>query len=1158
MAGKSYNTDIWTNYLLQNVRGYHFPNVQTLDSENNESEYQIFEVLVSETIQILYPDYCWRVTPYRGDGGIDFIGEREMRAMPTMFHIAPLVIYGQVKRRKRGFQEEQLIDATNKMIRYYMKHDRQKKSIQQLIHVVSSDCPIKQQIEEEIPNASSLAYVVTVINAEELFRLWANNPGFLNALLPNGYLSEQREKFLNAIEELYNVPSQMYTSEVTIDTPVYLNQAFDVEIVLTSLLSFPIPLTLRWIPVNGISPYLIFPQGLLKNDSDFKITLLHGYRLTMRLKSTAEGIQDLGKLRISTVFGSKVTDITLGTIDVKPTYNLAYFELPLLCSDKYFREDIDASTPNLSFYSVVGEGGIGKSTFLQEMMYYAVNYGYQTIHVKHECRRGDETDFWQNIFQQLAGGETGALIFQESFVMQLKEFMGSYYRNEWGTAIQELLETGTTKMSAELLNGWLCLSILAADKHPLFIWISNMHWCSTYTIDLFLRYLKLLKQNTNYFSNKIIIAFEGRTEETLDEKPQHIIPIEWLKFQKNAILREIRLHKWSDKQCRQYVDAMFALEHSSETYQESSRKLRQYIIDNGAGNPMHMYELVRYLIQKKNIICQKNGRIQILSSIIQPDVNTKILEIIKSRVTYYRKYYPDLIDFLILGAYLDDWNDFHQYVIYFCRNYMENNRGITEIKHTLYEMGFATINPQNGFFSFAHEHYKTVFSEEVLSLDESVEKLFEWSRTTNILLSPQMEARLLLLYHTINYDKVCKLLLDTLNKDISDSAYFETLYLLEKVPSQILEKYGMPLYHLYRLLESACMLMGNWETAEEYVNLVKKIDEDSPAYQIDLLFSRKSLANNYSFRMCFDAAQEECEDAVNNLEDYLSVEPEMTEEERKALYRELCLLKNRLAIIYFLSGRHKAAWELMREALYMSCQKRDHYVIYHIQYEMGLWVLRSDPELGCMMICNAYENLPLTEALPGTQEMDLLRADCHIAQLKVASKNREFSKTLLKEVKKDALEACRRLTLANERLESILHHALYAIVAVIERNTRVALKYFQEAAEVAYQANMSHEKWKMHLNMAQCYCLLLDEDPLLSEEYQTNISFHLRETANILEESLQENIYVHDTFQKVIAFPQEVVRQLSERIMPPEITGHWPGYCGNFIEVYHYFFFLLD
>lgn len=1158
MASKSYNNEIWTNYLLQKVKGHYFSNIRTMDSENNESEYQIFEVLVSETIQILYPDYRWHVTPYRGDGGIDFFGEHEIQAMPRMFQIAPLVIYGQVKRKARGFQQEQLIDATNKMIRYYMKHDRQKKSIQQLIHVVSSDGTIKQQITEEISNASSLIYVVTVINAEELFRLWANNPEFLNTLLPGTYLSEQREIFLNAINKLYKTPTQICTTEVSIDTSVYLNHVFNVEIILNSLLTFPIPLILNWIPSDEIQSYLISPQRLLKKDAGFEITLLHGYRLTMRLKAVEEGVQNLGKLQISTVFGNKVADIALGSVDVQPAYAPAYFELPVISSDKCFREDIDDSSPNLSFYSVVGEGGIGKSTFLQEMMYYAVNYGYQIAQVEHECRRDDETDFWQKLFQQLIGFESGTLIFQESFTTQLKEFMGSYYRDEWDIAIHELMETGNTKMSAELLNCWLCLSILAVDKHPLFIWISNMHWCSAYTIDLFLRYLKLLRQNSGYFRNKIIMAFEGRTEEVLEEKTHHLIPIEWLKFQKNSTLEEIRLHKWNDKQCRQYVDTLFATEYSSEIYQQSSRKLRQFIIDNGAGNPMHMDELIRYLTQKKNIVYQKNGRIKVLSSIIQVEANTKILEIIRTRITYYRKLYPDLIDLLVLGAYLDDWDDFHQYTSFFCRNYIEKNGEMAKIERTLYEMGFVTFHQKNMFFSFVHEHYKTAFSEEVLSSDDSIEKVFEWSHVSGILLSPQMEARLLLLYHVVDYDRVCRVLLDTLNEDMPYSVYFETLHLLEKIPSQILLKHGMPLYHLYHLLENACMLMGSWKTAEEYVNLIKKIKEDSSAYQIDLLFSRMNLSNNYSFRMCFDAAQEECKEAVSSLETYLSMEPEMTTSERKTLYRELCLLKNRLAIIYFLSGRHEAAWALSGEALYLAGQKQDHYAKYHIQYEVGLWVLRSDAELGYALIRDAYKELPLTEELPGTQEMDLLRADYHIAQLKIASKSGEFSEALLNEIKKNTLEACKRLTLAHEHLESILHHALYGIVAVIEYNTQSALKYFQEAAEIAYQANMPHEIWKMHLNLAQCYCILLQEEPSLMEEYQTNISFHLQETADILEESLKENIYVHDTFQKVIAYPREIVRQLSDGIMPPKIAGHWPEYCGNFIKVYDYFFFLLD
>lgn len=1153
MQKSSLDADIWKEYLLKKLKGHYFPNAKTLYSKNANEDFQIFEVLVSETIQLLYPDYFWHTTPAQGDGGVDFYGEQEARPMPALFQMPSRIIYGQVKRKKASFRQEELINSTNKMIRYYFSNDIQKKSLQQLIHVISSDGTIALKLGDTIEYKDSLIYVVTTINSEDLFRLWACNPKFLKTILPERQMEHQRDIFLKEINKIYKPHAPSYTSQISINSTVYCGQPFEVSITFTSCVPFPMQFSAAWIQDTEAPIYLVAPQGLFQQYGDYSFSLLHSYRLTLQFKSATPGVHCLGYLRITAQFGTGIDEIALGNIEIKRAFMPAYFELPNHELDERLCRELDNHDPDLSFYAVVGEGGIGKSSFLQEISDYAINCGYRSITVKHPCEITDEADFWRELFQQLMGPSDGELSFHDTIMSELRTAMGVYYQESWKDILLELFQSGSMKRSGELLDCWLCLSILAVDREPIFLWISNMHWCSCAAIEIFHRYLKILQQNRNYFRNKLIIVFEGRTEETLKTETKRVIPFEWITFQKSHILKQIRLRKWSKPLCRQYINALLNREEASDSYLEQSYKIRQFLITYGSGNPMHINELIRYLEQRKNLEYQDDGKLTILSSVIIVPEHTLILDIIRARVAYYRKISPLLVDFLILGAHLIEWPFFRQYAVFFYRQYDGNPDDI------LAEMGFVTLNPKTGNFSLIHEHYKTILLQTTLSCDHSVTDCLDWAQTAGIQVPVHIECRLRLLCQNINYTDVCSLLLAALKSESDDLISFELLQLLEQIPGNTLEECGMPLYHLYRMLESSCMGMGNWETAEQYVQSLKQLKGDTPSYYIDLLFARKSLSNNYSFRMKFEYAQEECEEAIIDLENYLLSEPEMTADEKRTLKRELCMLKNRLSIIFFLSGKHKKARDKVEEALLLAQRENDQYVKYHIQYEMGLWELRSNPQQGLALISEAYNKLPQVELLAGTQEMDLVRADYLMAQLKVAGIAGRFPMDMLRTVKKEAAEGCRRLSNTRERVESMLYHTIYGIVAIIEGNLQEALRYFQMGAEIAYQASLVHMIWKMHLNLAQCYCLLLqDQSASLYEEYQHNMQFHAEEALMVLNQALLENARIHGTFQKVLAYPMALAEQFMKQPEIPQLSGISSDYCGIHINYQGYAFFLLD
>ncbi len=1147
------NTAIWKGYLLQKVKGKYFPNASTLREEDAEKDFQVFEVLVSETIGSIYSNYHWHTTPANGDGGVDFWGEQPARPMPEPFQMPPLIIYGQVKRKQSRFRQEDFINSTNKMIRYYYKTDLQKRSLYQLIHVISSDFPFQQELKQEFEYKDSLYYVITTIDAKEMFHIWARAPTFLRHILPTCQLNIERERFIETVAALYSEQKHAYGIDISVQAPVFCGRPFEVIVTLMSQVQFPTQLLAKWIPDSQASIYLVSPQGLLERYNGFPILLLRNYRLTLQCKSAIPGTQNLGYLHIKTRFGGDIEEIPLGKVEVKCALAPAYFELPNLNPDKLLRSELDGQNTSMSFYSLVGEGGIGKTTLLQELSNYAVNCGYRCIAVEHPCELTDEADFWWQLFRQLIGPIGATLSFTEMMVEELRAVMGAYYRESWTTALQELFQTGSLQQLGELMECWLCLSIIAADSGPLFIWFSNMHWCSPGAIDLFRRYLKDLQRNQSFFNHKIVIVFEGRTEEALNASTSGAIPYEWLNFQKNPIFKEIRLGKWTKAQCRQYIDALLVREEAGQVELEQCIRIRQFLLARGNGNPMHINELIRFLKQQGNLEYRDDGRLRVNSSIVAVPMDGKLLDIIRRRAAYYRRALPELSDFLILGAHLVDWPAFQQYAACFRRQSSDDLDSILE------EMGFVKMDRVSGSFSFVHEHYKTVFLQMSLFDDSSVHKCLQWAKEAGINVPAQIECRLRLLCQNVRYPEICGRLLTGLLEANGDLAYFEILQLLERIPRDILETNGMPAHRLYRLLMSACMEMGNWETAERYVHALKEMEDDSPAYQIDALFARKYLSNNYSFRMKFDCAQEECEDAVTELEHYLLQSPPMTPEEKRALTRELCLLRNRLSIIYYLSGNHEDAIAMDHTAMKIACEENDLYVKYHIQYEQGLRDLRDNPERGLALIQEAYLRLPQVEQLLGTQEIDLVRADYLMAQLKSASMDGIFPKELLIEVKRDAAEGCRRLSISREHVESLMHHAIYAIVSVIEGQLQEAIRYFQAAAEIAYRASLVHMIWKMHLNIAQCYCLLLrNQEGDLAEEYRRNIHFHAQETVTVLEGALQENIRLRSSFQTVLEYPLALARQFVDGVSEPHLSGLSTDYCGIHIQYQAYAFFILD
>lgn len=70
------NKTIWETVLLKNVKGANFQNVKTIPDIDGalERKYQVFEVLVAETLAQIRPEVKWEITYGNKDDGIDIKG----------------------------------------------------------------------------------------------------------------------------------------------------------------------------------------------------------------------------------------------------------------------------------------------------------------------------------------------------------------------------------------------------------------------------------------------------------------------------------------------------------------------------------------------------------------------------------------------------------------------------------------------------------------------------------------------------------------------------------------------------------------------------------------------------------------------------------------------------------------------------------------------------------------------------------------------------------------------------------------------------------------------------------------------------------------------------------------------------------------------------
>lgn len=1132
--------------LKKKILGRDFDGAQTVREEDASNQFQLFEVMIGETINAIYDDFIWYTSSIQGDGGIDFYGEKIARDLPFNWKSPPLIIYGQVKYRSGAIRKSEIENATKAIIDYHRENTLQKKSIYEIIHVIKSSKLIDISYGEtvSVSNIDTRHYILNIINAEDFFKIWILNKDFLRKILPNSLSTEEYKiitGFFNGIKYGW---SELIETTISVDYNQSIERTFMCNITFKNKIYISTEFIIKLVPSKGNVLNVVQPVKLLSAEG-LRIKILKSYNLQIHFLPTVLGHASLGVLQVFDTDMNLLFQNELGAVDVDSRFNPTYFSAPNSSISEEIKKEFFNESDKLAIYSLTGEGGIGKSTFVNDITVFGANHGFKTINYEHLCKLIDDNMVLVELFLYVIGIDDLDFLTLEDKMQQVKKFFGVYFNDDWEHQLKNFLNTGYYTNLNILIDCWLSALLLVTDKQPIFIHLSNLHWSSPNLIIFFNSLVKALRNKSSYFNKKVIIIFEGRTSEIIYDDFKRHIPHEWIDFTQNGYTKNINLTKWSDEDSRIYVTSLFKHENLVDFQKQNIIKVIDKIVKNSSGNPMHINELVRHLIEVNCLALDETGYIRILNFESEKLISKTLLDIIKLRLSYFAEKYSEVMDYIILYLNAEECDSLSISKIILSK--LEN---MYDVRSLFREMEFVFV--EGSIIKVSHEHYRNALKTLKISNDKNAFSLLQCAQEKGILLSPISKNRLLLMTKVPEYQIIAKNIINLFREGEDAHTKYTLLMLLYQIPDNVLDSVHFPRYCLLSNLQEASMNLGDWNTAIGYIEQIKSTNDNSAEYMLCCAKAQLALSNIYGIKLDLYRAINEAEDAIKTVEFFLENQRNLSEKEVFQFSRILSLLYNRLAIEFYMSGQREKAEDIDLKALIIALESNDQYVENHIKYENGVRLLHKNTEDAKEMIREAKENISIPVGFLVRQEKDLINADYLMAKLLCAENN---DNKYIKEIYNESHKLCKELSTTQEPFESALAHTICAITCILCQEYSRALECFYIAVTMSERASIDSFIWKSYLNIAQLYLLLASTTNYI--DYKKDAVFYASEVKHIIKRGLLKNLDLSSNVEKVFNYPLNIAQSIinGTKVVNNEVEKKT---CALHVDYKSFSFFMLD
>lgn len=1147
MRKKSYSVPKELATLFQKrILGKDFTNAKTIHKDDCDNQFQLFEVMIGETINAIFDDYIWHTSSIQGDGGIDFYGEKDSRELPLKWKTPPLIIYGQVKYRSGRIRNDEIEKATRDIINYHREFTLQHKCLYEIIQVIKSSKLIDISYGEtvQISNLDTRHYILNIINADDFFQIWLLNKTFLKNLLPQSLSSDEYNKILNYFNSIEFCWGDLFETNTHFEIEQSIGRDFLCRITLKNNIYIPTELVIKIIPHENNKICIVQPAHLLSSNG-YKIKVFNIYNLDIQFLPISLGNANLGVLQIYDTDLNLLYEQRLGEVEVTNKFSPTYFSIPNNEINNTLKKELLSNNDNMKLYSFIGEGGIGKSTLINDVAIFALNHGFRSIKHEHACKIYDDNMFLVELFLLIINANNILFNDTEEMLKQVKCFFGTYYCDYWEDQLRMFLNTGYYSNINILMDCWVSALLLTTDRQPLLIHLSNMHWCSPNLMIFFNALVKILTNRRSYFNKKIVFVFEGRTSEINQNDFKKHIPYEWINFTKNEYTKIMRLKKWSDDESRIYAASLFDYNDLSHFQIMNVEGVIDKIIMHSKGNPMHINETIKHLIETNCLALNNNGAIRLLNFETQNIVSESLLDIIQLRITYYILKYSDVMDYIILYINAEECDSEKLSTII-----LDKLHEKYDVNNLLKDMEFVFV--EDLILKVSHEHYRNVLKIQKITNQDNPLALISSAETKGIELSKISINRFLLMGKNPDFRTIAMNIMELLEHEADVHKRYALLQLLCKIPIEILQLLKITKHSLLLNIHRTCRDFGDWNTSMTYINHIKSMQDDSFEFLLTKAQAQLSLSNIYGLKLDLYKGIYEAQDAIKMLESFAQKNISLSEKELFNFRRTLSMLYNRLAIELYMSGQREQAEIVDSKALKIALINNDMYVQNHIKYERGVRLLHTDVEKGKKIILKAKKDIIIPNSKLHRQENDLIQADYLMAQL---LSTKETDKKGIRFILAESFTLCNELNTIQEPFESTLIHTVFAIACVLNNDYDKALKYFYIAETAAERASLDSFIWKSYLNIAQIYLLLSETSHY--DIYNNDAIFYAKEAKQIIEKGISKNPQIKNCIENVFKHPLNIANAIINNGVINSTEFHKDS-CALHVDIQKFSFFLLD
>lgn len=1140
---------IWKDLLLKTVKGEQFKNAKTISPLDYSRQFQVFEVLVTETLAIVDPTTEWHSLPVQGDDGIDFIGQIQQVNVPYLISKPNEVVLGQVKRRAGSYTKDNFRYDIIKIIEYYNEQYSQQMALFEIIHVLSTDKNINPSKWVENIKLPYSSYNILPVNAIDFLKFWKINPTFLQMELEGIFSQEQLSPLLEYINNLQEKWDDLIQTNIEIGKFICMDDDINIKVSFSSSVDITLTLYLEWVPSEEDSNIaVIYPSNIVKNAiSRYAVSIYKKLDLTIRLKSIRAGIQDLGNLNIYSSSGELIFSKVLGRVEVHTGLTNKFFSLPCEVQLKEVKEHLlNNDIHNYKAYSLMGQGGIGKSRLSQEIAVFAQNRKYYTISIQNANDFSNSRNIILDMLIKILDMQNIGLISYENIYTSLRQKLGINFMSDWNQPILNYV-TNSDISDGELEKVAKCiltLFIIQLHNQAIFIWLSDMHWATKETFGLFKKILDLLRLNKDYLNHSLTIIFEGRDSDTLEVDETVIFPYNWLEFCENENIEKVKISAWGDNYSKDFIQMLINPMRKPEN--ANRNRLLSLVENHASGNPMHIKELLHYLIESENVLVEEDGTLTLINPIIRltPKVYG-IREIILKRIHFYQKRYSDVIDYyIILATLCHNLPDIYDYT--------KHKLSKKYINYPLLEKDIGIISDTKTEKIFLHEFYKELLKEQFIQ-DEAIllDVLKYYQKNCCNSINEQLDiVRLQLMRENTNFNWVSHTLFNLLQQDLSDYQALNCYQFMLKIPQKF--RSNLILSEIFFEMSEIAIRIGSWRDSQKYLEKIialKHIDEKEELFYI---LACKNLGNMYGVGLELRKSLAICEVGIKEVENKLSDCTFKNDQMNFEFHRQYEMLLNRIAVTYWFAGQASASAFYQEKALQLATERNDTYSIAHTLYETGMRQLHQNVALGNNNIKRALNLLPVKDKYTELQEHYLIKVELLISQLLIYETD-QHNDALLAEITENSNAICKELSVGNANYESALCHIVNAICYIFHEDYDMALRRFFTSLDCSNLGEFDTLRWKLYLNIAETYLLLYEQnnDELLHEKAVTYANYGQK----ILNNAIKIN-YDMPSYLRLVEFPALRFKKiLGEHVETPQSTYSQIPIC---ISYKNYCFYIMD